>query len=66
MASRDIDLEQVTFLQQDVFTDLTAGDRHIVDILVETRLKEKEGLILVHIEPQAYPQEEDGEILWTS
>jgi len=39
-------------------TDVTAGERHAVDILVETRLKEEPGLILVHVEPQAYVQKD--------
>ena len=57
-ASRAIDLQHVTFLEQEVFTDITGGDKHIVDILVETRLKKKRGLILVHVEPQAYVQKD--------
>ncbi|SHJ37764.1 Rpn family recombination-promoting nuclease/putative transposase [Desulfofundulus thermosubterraneus] len=55
-ASRAIDLTQLKFLQQEVFTDVTAGEKRKVDILVETRLKGAPGLILVHVEPQAYVQ----------
>ncbi|BCV22976.1 Rpn family recombination-promoting nuclease/putative transposase [Moorella sp. Hama-1] len=60
-ASRAIDFEHVQFLQQEVFTDVTAGERHIVDLLVETRLREEPGLILVHIEPQSYMQQDFNE-----
>lgn len=48
-------------MQQEVFTDVTTGERHAVDILVETRLKEEPGLILVHVEPQAYVQKDFNE-----
>ncbi|MCS5697186.1 Rpn family recombination-promoting nuclease/putative transposase, partial [Desulfofundulus thermocisternus] len=60
-AARSIDLTQLRFLQQEIFTDVTAGDRHKVDILVETRLKGQPGLILVHIEPQSYVQKNFNE-----
>lgn len=55
-AAQAIDLKEIKFLQQEVFTDVTVGDRHEVDILVETRLKNEPGLILIHVEPQAYVQ----------
>ncbi|MCL6480036.1 MAG: Rpn family recombination-promoting nuclease/putative transposase, partial [Peptococcaceae bacterium] len=55
-AARSIDLAQIKFLRQEIFTDVTAGEKHEVDILVETRLKDEPGLILVHVEPQAYVQ----------
>ncbi|MDD3024806.1 MAG: hypothetical protein PHE26_13005 [Syntrophomonadaceae bacterium] len=34
-------------------TDVTRGDKHRVDILVETRLKDEPGIVLVHVENQA-------------
>ena len=55
-ASHAIDLEHVKFLKQEIFTDVTVGERREVDILVETQLKEEPGLILIHVEPQAYIQ----------
>lgn len=55
-AALSIDLKHIKFLQQEIFTDVTAGEKHKVDILVETRLKDEPGLILVHVEPQAYVQ----------
>jgi len=55
-ASRAIDLERIKFLKQEIFTDVTFGERREVDILVETRLKDEPGLILIHVEPQAYTQ----------
>jgi len=57
-AGRAIDFAHIRFLQQEIFIDVTAGEKHEVDILVETRLKEESGLILVHVEPQAYAQKD--------
>lgn len=52
----EMDLGQINFLQQEVFTDVTRGDKHRVDILAETRLKGEPGIVLVHVENQAQPQ----------
>ncbi len=60
-AYQAIDFTHLKFLQQEVFTDVTAKEKHIVDILVETRVKEEPGLILVHVEPQAYVQKDFNE-----
>jgi len=60
-AARTIDLKCIKFLQQEIFTDVTGGEKRQVDILAETRLKGKPGLILVHVEPQAYVQDDFNE-----
>jgi len=57
-AARAIDFAHLKFLQQEVFTDLAAGEKHEVDLLAETRPKDEPGLILVHVEPQAYVQKD--------
>jgi hypothetical protein len=56
-----MDLEHIKFLQQELFTDVTRGDKHLVDILVETRLKGEPGIILVHVENQAKAQTDFAE-----
>lgn len=56
-----IDFKHLKFLQQEIYTDVIAGEKHVVDILVETRLKQEPGLILVHVEPQAYLQKDFNE-----
>ena len=60
-ACRSIDFKHLKFLQQEIYTDVVAGEKHVVDILVETRLREEPGLILVHVEPQAYVQKDFNE-----
>jgi len=44
-----------------MFTDVTRGDKHQVDILVETRLKGEPGIVLLHVENQAKAQTEFAE-----
>ncbi|OIQ52713.1 DUF4351 domain-containing protein [Neomoorella thermoacetica] len=51
-----IDYTDTKFLTQEVITDITAGDKHYVDILAEVKIKGEDGCVLVHIEPQAYRQ----------
>jgi hypothetical protein len=60
-AYKAMDMEHIKFLQQELFTDVTRGDQHIVDILVETRLKGEPGIILVHVENQAKVQRDFAE-----
>jgi hypothetical protein len=50
-AYQEIDLTHLNFLQQEVFTDVTAGEKHVVDLLVETMLRDENGLILIHGKP---------------
>ena len=56
-----IDLTHLNFLPKDVFTDVTVGEKYTVDLLAETRLKGEEGLILIHVENQAYVQKDFAE-----
>ena len=55
-AAELIDFSQVTFLQQEVFSDLIEGEKKVVDLLVETKLHEEDGMILIHVEPQSHVQ----------
>lgn len=53
-----IDFGRISFLSEEVFTDILKGEKRRVDILVETRLKGEESLIIIHVEPQSYEQAE--------
>lgn len=55
-AHEAIDFSELTFLTEEVFTDVTAGDRRRVDLLVQTRMKGEESIVIVHIESQSYVQ----------
>jgi predicted transposase YdaD len=54
--ARWMDFSEVEFLQQDLFTDITAGEQHRIDILAKLKLKGGETIILIHVEPQSYYQ----------
>ncbi|NNU85039.1 Rpn family recombination-promoting nuclease/putative transposase [Geobacillus sp. BMUD] len=51
-----IDFHHLSFLSEELFTDVTAGEKYRVDLLVETKLKGEDGLIIVHVETQGYVQ----------
>src|SRR5690554_3729997 len=52
-ADRMLDYSSLEFLTQEILTDLTAGEKKYIDILVKTRLQGEKGFVLVHVEPQA-------------
>lgn len=39
-----------------MFTDLIDGESRKADIIIETKLKDRETLIIIHVEPQSYGQ----------
>src|SRR5699024_1996119 len=53
-----IDFSTVTFLKQEVFTDILKGEKRQIYILAEFTLQYEERLILIHIEPQSSYQKE--------
>lgn len=48
-----MDKEHLNFLTQEVITDIPDMEKHLVDILVETKLAGEEGIVLIHVESQA-------------
>lgn len=44
-------------LSEELFTDLMKGENRRADIVVEATLKGKETLIIIHVEPQSYHQD---------
>src|SRR5690554_6095856 len=57
----ELDFQEVRFLQQEIFTDVTKGERHEVDLLVEAKWKEDDSIIIVHIEPQSTSEKKFNE-----
>ena len=51
-----LERDSLVFLDKEVFTDVTAGERHEVDLLVRGRFLGQEAFLLVHVEHQAQPQ----------
>jgi hypothetical protein len=53
--ARYIDRGSIQFLDKEIFTDLTGGERHEVDLIVKCRFRDGRGdvFFLIHIETQA-------------
>jgi predicted transposase YdaD len=51
--AREIDPDSVSFLPQEYFADLTAGETKIVDLLAQVRLAGQEVGFLIHLEAQS-------------
>ncbi|WP_017295298.1 DUF4351 domain-containing protein [Geminocystis herdmanii] len=50
--------ETLTFFPEEVFTDVTAGEKRKIDLLAQVKWQEEDGFFLIHIENQAYNQKE--------
>ena len=51
-----LDRESLVFLDKEVLTDVTSGDRHEVDILARGRFQNTQRFFLLHVEDQASAQ----------
>lgn len=49
--------DTIQFIDKEVFTDLTAGQRHEVDLLAKAKFNEVDAFFLIHVENQASAQE---------
>ena len=52
-----LDRESICFLPQEYFADLTAGEDHVIDLLVEVKQAGEEAGFLLHVEAQASVQQ---------
>lgn len=46
----------IVALDKEIFTDVTSGDKHEVDILMKARLQDQGAFFLIHVENQSSPQ----------
>ncbi|MEA5576495.1 DUF4351 domain-containing protein [Anabaena sp. UHCC 0451] len=53
-----VDKDSLTFLPEEIFTDVTAGEKRKIDILAQVKWSGEDRYFLVHIENQAYNQKE--------
>ena len=51
-----LDPDSVEFLDKELFTDVTQGDRHEADLVVRARFRGQALCFLIHVENQAQPQ----------
>src|SRR5690625_1258191 len=49
----EIDFESIRPLSEELFTDLIDGENRRVDLAIEVKLKGKETLVIIHVEPQS-------------
>jgi len=55
-----LDIDSIEFLDKELFTDVTEGERHEADVVARTRFRGKDLCFLVHVENQAQAQPEFG------
>lgn len=56
--ARYIDSNSLQFLPEEILTDVTAGEKKIVDLLVKVKYQEQDTYFLIHLEAQSYSQKE--------
>ncbi|WP_373528507.1 Rpn family recombination-promoting nuclease/putative transposase [Nostoc sp.] len=50
--------DKLTFLTEEIFTDVTTGDKRRIDLLAQVKWREENSYFLIHLENQAYSQKE--------
>ena len=48
-----LDTENIEFLSQEIFTDVTSGEKHQADMVVKARFQDEESYFLINVEPFA-------------
>ncbi|MBE9003240.1 Rpn family recombination-promoting nuclease/putative transposase [Nostoc sp. LEGE 12447] len=51
-----IDRDSIQFLPQEVFTDVTSGEKKEIDLLVQCRFQQQDTCFLIHVENQSYTE----------
>lgn len=54
--ANQLDRDSIQFLPQEVFTDVTSGEKKEIDLLVQVRYQDQETCFLIHIENQSYSE----------
>lgn len=48
--------ESIEFLPQEIFTDVTEGEKKILDIVVKAKFRNQDTVFIIHTEHQSYSQ----------
>jgi predicted transposase YdaD len=56
-----LDPASLTFLEKEIFTDVTAGERHEADLIVQAQFRQRPSFFLIHVETQASNQSDFGQ-----
>jgi len=59
-----IDFQSIKPMSEEMFTNLLDGESRRADIIIEARLKDKETLIIIHVEPQSSHQSDFHERMY--
>ena len=51
-----VEPESISFLDKEIFTDVTGKDRHIADLVAHARFRGEDAFFLLHAEPMARPE----------
>ena len=54
----DIDRNSIQFLPETVLTDVTKGEKKIIDLLAKVKYRQEDAYFLIHVEAQSYTQQE--------
>ena len=54
----DIDKNSIQFLPEEILSDVTAGDKKVIDLLVKVKYKQQDTFFLIHVEAQSYTQQD--------
>ncbi|MGH9833789.1 MAG: Rpn family recombination-promoting nuclease/putative transposase [Blastocatellia bacterium] len=52
--------DPIDFLDKEIFTDVTAGERHEADLVVKGRFKGQDSFFLIHVEPESSRRRKRG------
>ena len=55
-----LERDSIQFLDKEVFTDVTVGERYEADLIVKAKFRRQEAFFLIHVENQAHPQSNFG------
>ena len=53
-----VETDTLTFLPEEIFTDVTSRDKRKIDLLAQVKWERKDSYFLIHLENQAYNQKE--------
>ena len=53
-----VETDTLTFLPEEIFTDVTSGDKRKIDLLAQVKWEGQDSYFLIHLENQAYNQKE--------
>lgn len=55
-----LDRNSITFLDKELFTDVTEGERFEADVVVRCRFRDQDAFFIIHVEHQSYAQADFG------